>query len=86
MVSRRPVGSLVGLSCRTELKTMFSASYLRQSVLMSSFEAPEMRALYNNSLKNVAGKVKIDKRWSPIEIPDGVKPVRRNSCFSAARN
>ncbi|KAJ3532554.1 hypothetical protein NMY22_g7700 [Coprinellus aureogranulatus] len=51
------------------------APYLRQSILMSSFEAPEMRALYNNSLKNVAGKVKIDKRWSPIEIPDGVKPT-----------
>jgi U3 small nucleolar RNA-associated protein 25 len=42
---------------------------------MSSVEAPEMRALFNNSLKNVAGKVKVDKRWSPIDIPDGVKPV-----------
>ncbi|KAJ3540821.1 hypothetical protein NMY22_g4141 [Coprinellus aureogranulatus] len=51
------------------------AQYLRQSILMSSFEAPEMRALYNNSLKNVAGKVKIDKRWPPVEIPDGVKPI-----------
>ncbi|TEB28432.1 digestive organ expansion factor [Coprinellus micaceus] len=50
------------------------APYLRQSILMSSVEAPEMRALFNNSLKNVAGKVKVDKRWSPIDIPDGVKP------------
>ncbi|KAJ2932276.1 hypothetical protein H1R20_g4822, partial [Candolleomyces eurysporus] len=50
------------------------APYLRQSILLSSFETPEMRSLYSHSLKNVAGKVKIDKRWLPVDIPDGVKP------------
>ncbi|KAJ2912720.1 hypothetical protein MD484_g7691, partial [Candolleomyces efflorescens] len=50
------------------------APYLRQSILLSSFETPEMRSLYNHSLKNVAGKVRVDKRWMPVDIPDGVKP------------
>lgn len=51
------------------------APYLRQSILLSAFETPEVRSLYNHSLKNVAGKVRIGKRWLPIDIPDGVKPV-----------
>ncbi|KAF6763471.1 digestive organ expansion factor [Ephemerocybe angulata] len=41
------------------------SQYLRQSILLSSFETPEMRSLFNGSLKNVAGKVKIDKRCNP---------------------
>ena len=34
-----------------------------------------MQSLYNHSLKSVTGKVKVDKRWMPVDIPDGVKPV-----------
>ena len=50
------------------------APYFRQSILISSFDTPELRAMYNNELKNLAGKVRIEKRWAPVEIPDGVKP------------
>jgi U3 small nucleolar RNA-associated protein 25 len=60
------------------------APYLRQSILLSSFETPEMRSLYNHSLKNVAGKVKVDKRWMPVDIPDGVKPVRTHPSSALA--
>ncbi|KAF9010780.1 digestive organ expansion factor [Cyathus striatus] len=48
------------------------AAYLRQSITISSYETPETRALYNALLKNVAGKVRTEKRWMPIEVPDGV--------------
>lgn len=53
-----------------------SAAYLRQSILLSAYETPETRALYNHSLKNVAGKRKTEKRWMPIEVPEGVDQVR----------
>ncbi|THU96784.1 digestive organ expansion factor [Dendrothele bispora CBS 962.96] len=49
------------------------AEYLRQSVLLSAYETPETRALYNSSLKNVAGKVRLDHRWSPIDVPEGIE-------------
>ncbi|KAK7443522.1 rRNA-binding ribosome biosynthesis protein utp25 [Stygiomarasmius scandens] len=49
------------------------AEYLRQSVLLSAFETPETRALYNANLKNVAGKVRLDKRWSPVQVPEGIE-------------
>ncbi|KAG2016434.1 digestive organ expansion factor [Coprinopsis cinerea AmutBmut pab1-1] len=48
------------------------AAYLRQTVLISAFETSEIRALYNNDLKNVAGKLRTDKRWTPIHIPAGL--------------
>ncbi|KAK0225581.1 digestive organ expansion factor [Armillaria fumosa] len=48
------------------------ATYLRQTILLSAFETPEIRAVFNTNLKNVAGKVRLNKRWSPIEIPDGI--------------
>lgn len=54
-----------------------SAAYLRQSILLSAYETPETRSLYNSSLKNVAGKIKTDKRWLPIEVPDGIDQVRK---------
>ncbi|TFK18290.1 digestive organ expansion factor [Coprinopsis marcescibilis] len=50
------------------------APYLRQTVLLSAFETPETRALYNNELKNVAGKVRTEKRWQPVQIPAGIDP------------
>ncbi|KAK0455529.1 digestive organ expansion factor [Desarmillaria tabescens] len=48
------------------------AAYLRQSILLSAFETPEIRSVFNTNLKNVAGKVRLDKRWAPIEVPDGI--------------
>lgn len=52
-----------------------SAAYLRQSILLSAFETPETRSLYNSVLKNVAGKIRTEKRWAPIEVPAGVDQV-----------
>ncbi|KAJ3773022.1 digestive organ expansion factor [Lentinula raphanica] len=48
------------------------SEYLRQSILLSAYETPETRQLYNARLKNVAGKIRTEKRWSPIEVPEGV--------------
>ncbi|KAF8893541.1 hypothetical protein BD779DRAFT_1661040 [Infundibulicybe gibba] len=50
------------------------AAYLRQTILLSAFETPETRALFNTSLKNGAGKIRTEKRWPPIEIPEGIAP------------
>ncbi|KIJ55372.1 hypothetical protein M422DRAFT_57837 [Sphaerobolus stellatus SS14] len=48
------------------------AAYLRQSILLSSYETPEMRTIFNHQLKNVAGKLKTEKRWKPVAVPEGV--------------
>ncbi|KAJ3969019.1 digestive organ expansion factor [Lentinula raphanica] len=48
------------------------SEYLRQSILLSAYETPETRQLYNARLKNVAGKIRTEKRWSPVEVPEGV--------------
>ncbi|KAJ3726901.1 digestive organ expansion factor [Lentinula raphanica] len=48
------------------------SEYLRQSIFLSAYETPETRQLYNARLKNVAGKIRTEKRWSPIEVPEGV--------------
>ncbi|KAF7376468.1 DUF1253-domain-containing protein [Mycena sanguinolenta] len=48
------------------------AEYLRQSILLSAIETPETRALFNSSLKNVAGKLRVEKRWPPVQVPEGI--------------
>ncbi|KAJ6498953.1 digestive organ expansion factor [Mycena sanguinolenta] len=48
------------------------AEYLRQSILISALETPETRSLFNSSLKNVAGKLRVEKRWSPVQVPEGI--------------
>ncbi|KAK1222041.1 rRNA-binding ribosome biosynthesis protein utp25 [Marasmius sp. AFHP31] len=48
------------------------AEYLRQSILLSAYETPETRALFNNNLKNVAGRIRQERRWSPIDVPEGL--------------
>jgi len=53
---------------------MYSAPYLRQSILVSAYETPDTRSLYN-SLKNVSGKMRTEKRYSPIEVPAGIDQV-----------
>ena len=52
-----------------------SAIYLRQSILLSAYETAETRSLYNSSLKNVAGKIRTEKNWQPIAVPDGIDQV-----------
>ncbi|EMD37680.1 hypothetical protein CERSUDRAFT_105606 [Gelatoporia subvermispora B] len=49
------------------------AAYLRQSILLSAYETPEMRSLFNHSLKNVAGKFRTERRWLPVEVPEGIQ-------------
>ncbi|KAF5381179.1 hypothetical protein D9757_009403 [Collybiopsis confluens] len=51
------------------------SEYLRQSMLLSAYETPETRHLFNNRLKNVAGKIRTEKRWPPIDVPEGVDQV-----------
>jgi U3 small nucleolar RNA-associated protein 25 len=51
---------------------MLSAAYLRQSVLLSAYETPEIRSIYNKSLKNVAGKLRTEHTWRPLQVPDGI--------------
>ena len=51
---------------------MLSAPYLRQSILLSAYETVETRSLYNASLKNVAGKIRTEKHWPAVEVPEGI--------------
>ncbi|KIJ68111.1 hypothetical protein HYDPIDRAFT_107761 [Hydnomerulius pinastri MD-312] len=48
------------------------APYLRQSILLSPLETPETRAMYNTWLKNVSGKVRVEKTWKAVGVPGGV--------------
>ncbi|CAL1706732.1 unnamed protein product [Somion occarium] len=50
------------------------AAYLRQSILLTAYETPDTRALFNHNLKNVAGKIRTERRWNPIAVPEGVQP------------
>jgi U3 small nucleolar RNA-associated protein 25 len=34
-----------------------------------------MRYLFNSYLANVAGKVRTDRRWQPVPVPEGVDQV-----------
>lgn len=53
-----------------------SAAYLRQTVLLSAYEAPEIRSLFNQSLKNLEGRVRTFRRWAPVQVPEGLDQVR----------
>jgi hypothetical protein len=52
-----------------------SAAYLRQTVLLSAYEAPEIRSLFNQSLKNLEGRVRTFRRWAPVQVPEGLDQV-----------
>ncbi|EJD52459.1 DUF1253-domain-containing protein [Auricularia subglabra TFB-10046 SS5] len=49
------------------------AKFLRQSIVMTAYETPETRALFNQSLKNVAGKIRSEQSWQPVSVPQGVE-------------
>jgi hypothetical protein len=53
-----------------------SAAYLRQTVLLSAYETPEIRSIYNQSLKNLEGRVRSFRRWAPVQVPEGLDQVR----------
>jgi len=55
-----------------------SSAYLRQSILLSAFETPETRALFNTNLHNVAGKTRTEKKWNAVKVPEGLDQVRDN--------
>ncbi|KAG9120781.1 rRNA-binding ribosome biosynthesis protein utp25 [Ceratobasidium sp. 392] len=50
------------------------SAYLRQTIMLSAFETPQIRALFNNIklLKNVAGRVRQTRRYGPVAIPEGI--------------
>ncbi|KZT22580.1 digestive organ expansion factor [Neolentinus lepideus HHB14362 ss-1] len=48
------------------------ASYLRQTILFTPYETPETRSLYNGQLKNVSGRIRTERRWPPISVPEGI--------------
>ncbi|KAG9002111.1 rRNA-binding ribosome biosynthesis protein utp25 [Tulasnella sp. 427] len=47
--------------------------HLRQNILLSSYETPQIRALFNDNFRNIAGKVRFERRWPGVEIPEGIK-------------
>ncbi|QRV97136.1 U3 small nucleolar RNA-associated protein 25 [Ceratobasidium sp. AG-Ba] len=50
------------------------SSYLRQTILLSAYETPQIRALFNNTklLRNVAGRVRQTRRYGATPIPEGI--------------
>ena len=52
-----------------------SGSFLRQTILFAAYETPDTRALFNKSLKNVAGKIRSEHFWPPLQVPEGIEPV-----------
>ena len=45
----------------THNNSMFRSKYLRQSILLSRYETPEFRSLFNRSLYNVEGKIRVER-------------------------
>jgi len=50
------------------------AKYLRQSIMLSPYESPEMRSLFS-SYTNVAGKIRTRHLWPPLAVPEGIKQI-----------
>ena len=63
-------------SCAEGYFLLLRAAYLRQSILLSAYETPETRALFNHSLQNVAGKIRFERRWQSVAVPEGLNQVR----------
>ncbi|EJD03205.1 digestive organ expansion factor [Fomitiporia mediterranea MF3/22] len=47
------------------------ACYLRQTIMLSPFETPEFRHVFND-LKNVGGKKKVEGPYAPVQVPEGI--------------
>ena len=50
--------------------------------MLSAYETPEIRSLYNQSLKNLAGKVRAFRRWAPVQVPDGLDQASESPVLS----
>ena len=50
--------------------------------MLSAYETPEIRSLYNQSLKNLEGKVRAFRRWAPVQVPDGLDQASASLCFT----
>ncbi|EGN99752.1 hypothetical protein SERLA73DRAFT_167642 [Serpula lacrymans var. lacrymans S7.3] len=48
------------------------SAYLRQSIMLSAFETPELRGIFNSDLKNISGKVRIEKVWTAVQVPASI--------------
>ncbi|CAE7233986.1 unnamed protein product [Rhizoctonia solani] len=50
------------------------SGYLRQTILLSAYETPQTRALFNNTqlLKNVAGRIRQTRPYGATPIPEGM--------------
>lgn len=60
-----------------------NARYLRQNILISAYETPQMRSFFVNGVRNVAGKVRFERRGSGVQVPQDVKQVSFESCLTA---
>jgi hypothetical protein len=70
VVSGRKVS--IPLECRHITDWYARSMNLRQTIMLSSYESPEMRALFNRGLQNVAGKLHVKG-----EIRPAIKAVKR---------
>ncbi|KAL5484956.1 UTP25 [Sanghuangporus weigelae] len=46
--------------------------YLRQTIMLSPYDAPEFRHIFNDNLKNVAGKKRVESPYNPVQVPEGI--------------
>lgn len=83
MVSGRTVSTnLLSLSYSgTDIRCGVSSGYLRQTIMLSAYETPQIRALFNNTklLKNVSGRVRQARRYGAALIPEGIVTVSSGS-------
>ncbi|KAG9035911.1 rRNA-binding ribosome biosynthesis protein utp25 [Tulasnella sp. JGI-2019a] len=49
------------------------AKHLRQTILFSSYETPQMRAFFTNEVRNLSGKIRFENRHEGVRIPEGIK-------------
>ena len=55
-----------------------NARYLRQTIILSSFNTPELNQLYNDSMLNVAGKYKIGNESFDGTVQDLAVPIKQS--------
>ncbi|KAL5524025.1 hypothetical protein ACEPAG_8198 [Sanghuangporus baumii] len=46
--------------------------YLRQTIMLAPYDAPEFRHIFNDNLKNVAGKKRVESPYNPVQVPEGI--------------
>ncbi|PAV18929.1 digestive organ expansion factor [Pyrrhoderma noxium] len=48
------------------------AAYLRQTIMLSPFDTPEFRHLFNSELINASGKGRLEGTYEPVQVPEGI--------------